>query len=54
MLSVLGEGTFLDLLAFIERHAPDETTAELVRRARQDESRHVHFRFFPRDGPPAV
>lgn len=43
LLSVLGEGTFLDLLAFIERHAPDEATAELVRRARQDESRHVHF-----------
>jgi TusA-related sulfurtransferase len=43
LLSVLGEGTFLDLLAFIERHAPDEATAELSRRARQDESRHVHF-----------
>jgi TusA-related sulfurtransferase len=43
LLSVLGEGTFLDLLAFIERHAPDDATAELVRRARQDESRHVHF-----------
>jgi TusA-related sulfurtransferase len=43
LLSVLGEGTFLDLLAFIERHAPDEATAELARRARQDESRHVHF-----------
>src|SRR6266536_3996317 len=43
LLSVLGEGTFLDLLSFIERHAPDEPTAELVRRARNDESRHVHF-----------
>jgi len=43
LLSVLGEGTFLDLLAFIERHAPDEATAELTRRARNDESRHVHF-----------
>jgi TusA-related sulfurtransferase len=43
LLSVLGEGTFLDLLAFIERYAPDEATAELVRRARNDESRHVHF-----------
>ncbi len=40
---MLGEGTFLDLLAFIERHAPDEATAELSRRARNDESRHVHF-----------
>jgi TusA-related sulfurtransferase len=43
LLSVLGEGTFLDLLRFVEIHAPDEPTAELVRRARHDESRHVHF-----------
>ena len=43
LLSVLGEGTFLDLLSFIERYAPDEPTSELVRRARNDESRHVHF-----------
>ncbi|MEZ4752412.1 MAG: ferritin-like domain-containing protein [Bdellovibrionota bacterium] len=43
LLSVLGEGTFLDLLTFIETHAPDDVTAEIVRRARQDESRHVHF-----------
>ena len=43
LLSVLGEGTFLDLLRFVEEHAPDEATAELVRRARADESRHVHF-----------
>ncbi|MCC6574852.1 MAG: ferritin-like domain-containing protein [Planctomycetes bacterium] len=43
LLSVLGEGTFLDLLRFIEDHAPDEPTADLVRRARADETRHVHF-----------
>jgi len=43
LLSILGEGTFLDLLSFIERYAPDEATAELVSRARNDESRHVHF-----------
>lgn len=43
LLSVLGEGTFLDLLAFVERFAPDEATAELSRRARIDEARHVHF-----------
>ena len=43
VLSVLGEGTFLDLLSFIERHAPDEATAELTGRAKNDESRHVHF-----------
>lgn len=43
LLSVLGEGTFLDLLKYIEDHAPDEVTAEIVRRARNDETRHVHF-----------
>lgn len=43
LLSVLGEGTFLDLLSFVEANAPDEATAELARRARADESRHVHF-----------
>jgi hypothetical protein len=43
LLSVLGEGTFLDLLRFVEEHAPDEATAELARRARNDETRHVHF-----------
>lgn len=43
LLSVLGEGTFLDLLSYVERFAPDAATAELARRARIDESRHVHF-----------
>jgi hypothetical protein len=43
LLSVLGEGTFLDLLRYVERFAPDEPTAELARRARADEARHVHF-----------
>ena len=43
LLSVLGEGTFIDLLRFIEDHAPDEPTADLALRARQDETRHVHF-----------
>lgn len=43
LLSVLGEGTFLDLLRFIEIHAPDEVTADIVKRARADETRHVHF-----------
>ena len=35
--------TFLDLLTFIEDHAPDEVTADVVRRAKADEARHVHF-----------
>ncbi|MDX6709604.1 MAG: hypothetical protein QOH96_620, partial [Blastocatellia bacterium] len=26
LLSVLGEGTYHDLLSFIERHEPDEAT----------------------------
>lgn len=43
LLSVLGEGTFLDLLRFIEEHAPDAATAEIAKRTRADESRHVHF-----------
>ena len=43
LLSVLGEGTFVDLLRFIEDHAPDDVTAEVVSRARNDEARHVHF-----------
>src|SRR5258707_13807009 len=43
LLSVLGEGTYLDLLRFIERHAPDEATSELARRARTDEARQLQF-----------
>jgi TusA-related sulfurtransferase len=43
LLSVMGEGTFLDLLRFIESHAPDPVTAEICRRAHADEARHVHF-----------
>lgn len=43
LLSVLGEGTFVDLLRFIQDHAPDPVTAEIVWRARIDETRHVHF-----------
>ncbi len=43
LLSVLGEGTFLDLLKYVERFAPDAPTALLVQKARVDEIRHVHF-----------
>lgn len=43
LLSVLGEGTFLDLLTFLEKEAPDEPTANLFQRVRMDEARHVHF-----------
>lgn len=43
LLSVLGEGTFLDLLWFLERHAPDPVTRQVARLAAQDEARHVAF-----------
>ncbi|MFN2388438.1 MAG: ferritin-like domain-containing protein [Actinomycetota bacterium] len=43
LLNVLGEGTFLDLLRFIERHAPDRATATAARLAHRDELRHVRF-----------
>jgi TusA-related sulfurtransferase len=43
LLHVLGEGTFVDLLQFIEKYAPDDCTRELVRRARIDETRHVKY-----------
>jgi len=43
LLSVLGEGTFLDLLKYVETYAPEPVTREIARRTRIDESRHVHF-----------
>lgn len=57
LLSVLGEGTFLDLLRFIEEYAPDPVTAEVCRKARADEVRHVHFgmahvRYYLHRDPP--
>ncbi|MEU8103121.1 hypothetical protein AB0C18_05280 [Nonomuraea muscovyensis] len=43
LLSVLGEGSFLNLLTFIDRNAPDPVTRQVARLARQDEARHVAF-----------
>ena len=43
LLSVLGEGAFLNLLWFLERHAPDPVTRQVARLAAQDEARHVAF-----------
>jgi hypothetical protein len=43
LLSVLGEGTFLDLLRFIADYAPDPVTADVTRLAGRDEARHVAF-----------
>jgi hypothetical protein len=43
LLSVLGEGTFLHLLSFLEQHAPDPVTRRIAHLVLQDESRHVAF-----------
>lgn len=43
LLSVLGEGTFLSLLGFIERHAPDACTRTIAHLVRADEARHVAY-----------
>jgi hypothetical protein len=43
LLSVLGEGTFLNLLSFLELHAPDPVSRRITSLARQDEARHVAF-----------
>lgn len=43
LLSVLGEGTFLSLLAFIRDHAPDPVTRACAELAGRDEARHVAF-----------
>jgi TusA-related sulfurtransferase len=43
LLSVLGEGSFVHLLGFLHRHAPDRATAEIMRLAAIDEARHVAF-----------
>lgn len=43
LLSVLGEGTFLNLLWFLEHHAPDPVTRQVAKLAAQDEARHVAF-----------
>jgi hypothetical protein len=43
LLSVLGEGTFLSLLSFLEQHAPDPVTRRVAQLALADEARHVAF-----------
>ncbi|MDF1667180.1 MAG: ferritin-like domain-containing protein, partial [Planctomycetota bacterium] len=43
LLSVLGEGSFLQLLWFLFEHAPDPITREIMKLAAQDEARHVAF-----------
>lgn len=43
LLSVLGEGSFLNLLEFLDKNAPDPITRQVTRMARRDEARHVAF-----------
>jgi hypothetical protein len=43
LLHVLGEGTFLDLFAFLRRIAPDEASRALFIRSHEDEARHVAY-----------
>ena len=43
LLSVMGEGTFVSLLGFLERHAPDPLTSRISQLTRADEARHVAF-----------
>jgi hypothetical protein len=43
LLSVMGEGTFVSLLSFLERHAPDPVTRRIAHLTRTDEARHVAF-----------
>ena len=41
LLSVLGEGTFVNLLQFLQTEAPDPLTRQICRLAARDEARHV-------------
>lgn len=43
LLSVLGEGTFVNLLNFLHQFAPDPVTRQIARLAARDEARHVAF-----------
>lgn len=43
LLSVLGEGSFVTLLTFLQDHAPDPITRQIARLASRDEARHVAF-----------
>ena len=43
LLSVLGEGSFVNLLNFLHEHGPDPVTRQIARLAARDEGRHVAF-----------
>ncbi len=43
LLSVLGEGSFVNLLNFLHEHAPDPVTRQVAKLVARDEARHVAF-----------
>jgi len=43
LLSVLGEGSFVNLLNFLHEHGPDPVTRQIARLTARDEARHVAF-----------
>ncbi len=43
LLSVLGEGSFVNLLNFLHEYAPDPLTSQIARLVARDEARHVAF-----------
>jgi hypothetical protein len=43
LLSVMGEGTFVSLLSFLETYGPDAVTRRIAHLTRNDEARHVAF-----------
>ncbi|MFW3328120.1 ferritin-like domain-containing protein, partial [Aliarcobacter butzleri] len=43
LLHVMGEGTFVDLLTFLEKYMPDEATKKIIRLSKRDEMRHVAY-----------
>lgn len=43
LLSVLGEGSFINLLNFLQEYGPDATTRQIAKLVARDEARHVAF-----------
>lgn len=43
LLHVMGEGTFVDLLNFLEKYMPDDATKKIIRLSKRDEMRHVAY-----------
>jgi hypothetical protein len=43
LLHVMGEGTFVDLLSFLEKYMPDDATKKIIKLAKRDEMRHVAY-----------